>query len=63
VSPFLGPPYTSCESFIPASTNNANVPKLCDPGLDMALRDALAAEAAGLLAVTALWAKATTLHR
>jgi YVTN family beta-propeller protein len=57
-SQFLGPGIISCQSFIPASANNPNVPELCDPRLDATVRSALAAEAAGSPTATALWAQA-----
>ena len=57
-SQFLGPPYTSCASFIPASPNNANVSELCDHQLDTTVRRAVAAETAGSPTATALWTQA-----
>jgi peptide/nickel transport system substrate-binding protein len=57
-SQLLGPQYTSCQTFIPASPNNPNVPELCDPRLDATVRSALAAEAAGSPTATSLWAQA-----
>lgn len=57
-SQLLGPQYTSCQSFLPASANNPNVPELCDPRLDATVRSALAAEAVGSPTATALWAQA-----
>jgi YVTN family beta-propeller protein len=57
-SQLLGPPYTSCTSFVPASPDNANVPELCDHQLDTTVRRALAAETAGSPTATALWTRA-----
>jgi YVTN family beta-propeller protein len=57
-SQLLGPGITSCQSFIPASANNPNVPELCDSRLDATVGHALAAEAAESPTATALWAQA-----
>ena len=56
-SQFLGPLLISCEAAArgaPAS----NPYELCDPKLDATVRRALAAQAAGSPAASALWAKA-----
>jgi peptide/nickel transport system substrate-binding protein len=56
-SEFLGPQTQSCQSFKPDSTSNPNWYEFCDPQFDATVRNARAAEAAGLPAA-ALWAKA-----
>jgi YVTN family beta-propeller protein len=57
-SEFLGPQYSSCQSFIPDSANNLNWAEFCDARFDAAVRGALAADAATSPAATGLWANA-----
>jgi peptide/nickel transport system substrate-binding protein len=57
-SEFLGPRWTSCQSFRPGSPANLNVAEFCDPRFDATVRSALAAESANSPAATNLWAKA-----
>jgi peptide/nickel transport system substrate-binding protein len=54
---FLGPIFTSCEAAALGS-QGSNIYGFCDPSFDATVRTALAAQAAGSPAATALWAKA-----
>jgi YVTN family beta-propeller protein len=57
-SEFIGPRWTSCQSFQPDSPANLNVAEFCDPRFDATVRSALAAESANSPDATNLWAKA-----
>jgi peptide/nickel transport system substrate-binding protein len=57
-SEFLGPRWTSCQSFRRDSPTNLNVAEFCDPRFDATVRSALAAESANSPDATRLWAKA-----
>ena len=45
-SQFLGPNFTSCQSFVPNSQGNYNAYEFCDPQFDGTVRRALTAQAA-----------------
>jgi peptide/nickel transport system substrate-binding protein len=55
---FFSPDFSSCQSFVPDSVNNPNLPEFCDPGFDATVRSALAADQALSPAATGLWAQA-----
>jgi peptide/nickel transport system substrate-binding protein len=55
---YIGPDYTSCQSFLPNSPANPNAYEFCDHRFDATVRAARAAQDARSPAAYALWAKA-----
>ena len=55
---FLSPDFSSCQSFVPDSINNPNLPEFCDHEFDATVRSALAADEALSTTATQLWAQA-----
>jgi peptide/nickel transport system substrate-binding protein len=55
---FLSPDFSSCQSFVPDSINNPNLPEFCDHEFDATVRNALAADEALSPTATQLWAQA-----
>ena len=54
---FFFKPFLSCRSFVKATTANNNWAEFCDPSIDAAMRQALAAQATNPQAASELWAR------